>query len=134
MTTDAMHSEQLISRYGGSLPVLSRWTYRAAEPYAVTAAFQSEPNRWVEWVFARDLLVCGLTEANGVGDVRIGPDESSDGADIVLEIESPDGLAVLLLDAGDLTRFLVATTTLVPIGGESGFFDVDALIDDLIDV
>jgi hypothetical protein len=130
MSTEAIHAE-LVALYDGSTPVRSRWSYRADQPFTVTAAFQTERDRWVEWAFSRDLLVDGLRGPAGVGDVRLHP-ESEDGLTVlVVEIESPEGYAELELDHAAVANFLAATGEVVPIGEESNHFDVDALIDEL---
>ncbi|HEX2133110.1 MAG TPA: SsgA family sporulation/cell division regulator [Actinophytocola sp.] len=130
MTTDAIHAE-LVALYDGTTPVRSRWSYRADQPFTVTAAFQTERDRWVEWVFSRELLVAGLASAAGMGDVRLRP-ESERGLDmLVVEIESPEGYAKLELDHEAVSGFLAATEEAVPISEESAHFDVDALIDEL---
>ncbi|PPK69670.1 SsgA family sporulation/cell division regulator [Actinokineospora auranticolor] len=134
MTSNTEHSEQIISLYGGSTPVRSRWSYRANEPFTVVAAFQTDSDRWVEWIFGRDLLAEGLTRPAGEGDVRLSP-EISDGRPVLaLEIESPDGHAVLEMDLAAVQGFLAATTEIVPMGAESDHFDIDGLIDEITNV
>ncbi|RLK60888.1 MULTISPECIES: SsgA family sporulation/cell division regulator [Actinokineospora] len=134
MTNDAEHSEQIISHYGGTTPVRSRWTYRANEPYTVVAAFQADADRWVEWIFGRDLLAEGLVRAAGDGDVRLAPVTTGGTAKLALEIESPDGHAVLELDHAAVQSFFATTTAMVPLGGEADFFDIDALIEEITNV
>ena len=134
MNMDAQHSEQLISLYGGSTPVPSRWSYRAAEPFTVAAAFRTDGDRWIEWIFARDLLVDGLLGPVGEGDVRLSPDSTGGRDVLVMEIESPDGHALLEMDFDAVQNFLDATADLVPLGAESDFFDVDALIEEITNV
>ncbi len=134
MNIDAEHSEQLISLYGGSTPVRSRWTYRAAEPFTVAAAFQTDRDRWVEWIFGRDLLVQGLSGPAGEGDVRLVPDVADGRAVLLLEIESPDGHALLEMEYGAVQNFLAATVAMVPLGTESDHFDIDALIEEITNV
>jgi hypothetical protein len=130
MTTEAIHVE-LVALYDGTTPVRSRWSYRADHPYTVVAAFQTERDRWVEWVFSRELLVAGLTESAGLGDVRFSPLEERGLRMLVVEIESPEGYALLEVDHESVAEFLGATEDLVPVGSESEHFDVDALIDEL---
>lgn len=133
MTTEAIHAE-LVSLYDGSTPVRSRWSYRADQPFTIVAAFQTDRNRWVEWMFARDLLVDGMLGAAGIGDVRLHP-ETERGLDLlVVEIESPEGYAKLELDHESVSEFLEATGELVPFGEESENFDIDALIDEITKV
>jgi hypothetical protein len=130
MTTEAIHAE-LVALYDGTTPVRSRWSYRVGEPFTVTAAFQTDQDRWVEWVFSRELLVTGLTESAGVGDVRFRPMAERGLNMLVVEIESPEGYALLELDLDSVAGFLGATDELVPLGAEGEHFDVDALIDEL---
>jgi hypothetical protein len=130
MTTEAIHTE-LVALYDGATPVRSRWSYRADQPYTVTASFQTDRDRWVEWVFSRELLVEGLTDSAGFGDVRFRPVEENGMTMLVVEIESPEGYALLELDLAAVADFLDATEALVPLGSEGDHFDVDALIDEL---
>ena len=94
MSTEAIHAE-LVALYDGSTPVRSRWSYRADQPFTVTAAFQTERDRWVEWAFSRDLLDEGLRAPAGFGDVRLHPEEGDGITVLVVEIESPEGYAEL---------------------------------------
>ena len=134
MNTDAEHTEQLIARYSGTTPVLSRWSYRSSEPFTITAAFQTSESRWVEWVFARDLLVEGLIAPSGLGDVLLRPDGFGGIESLVLEISSPEGHAMLELELAAVDRFLARTMAMVPLGEESEHFDVDKLIDEITNV
>jgi hypothetical protein len=130
MTTEAIHAE-LVALYDGTRPVRSRWSYRVDQPFTVTAAFQTDQDRWVEWVFSRELLVEGLTDSAGVGDVRLRPVEERGLHMLVVEIQSPEGYALLELDHESVAGFLGATDEVVPLGTEGEHFDVDALIDEL---
>jgi hypothetical protein len=130
MTTEAIHAE-LVALYDGTTPVRSRWSYRADQPFTVTAAFQTDRDRWVEWVFSRELLVAGLDDSAGVGDVRFRPIEERGLRMLVVEIESPEGYAMLELDHDAVADFLDGTEEMVPLGSEDDHFDVDALIAEL---
>jgi hypothetical protein len=130
MTTEAIHAE-LVALYDGTTPVRSRWSYHADQPYTVTASFHTERDRWVEWVFSRELLVEGLDESAGVGDVRFRPIEERGLLMLVVEIESPEGYAMLELDHEAVAEFLMATEEVIPLGREGEHFDVDALIAEL---
>lgn len=134
MHTDAIHQSQFVLLNNSSTPVLSRLSFHAAEPYAVTVAFRTERGRWVEWTFARELLAAGLTDPAGLGDVRVRPDLSEDEAMLTLEIESPDGYASFELEREDVESFLGSTFELVQLGSESEYFDVDALIEEISNV
>ncbi|WP_018682713.1 SsgA family sporulation/cell division regulator [Actinokineospora enzanensis] len=134
MTGHNEHTEQIISLYGGSTPVRSRWSYSADEPFTVVAAFQTDTDRWVEWIFGRDLLAEGLVGPAGEGDVRLSPEVSNGRTVLALEIESPDGHALLEMDHAAVQGFLTATTEIVPLGQESDHFDIDALIEEITNV
>jgi hypothetical protein len=109
-------------------------SFHIDEPFAVTVAFRTERAQWIEWTFARDLLVTGLIEPSGIGDVRVRPDLSEDDAVLTLEIESPDGYAFFELEREDVESFINATFELVPLGAESEHFDVNALIEEISNV
>ena len=134
MHTEAVHQSQFVLLNESTTPVLSRLSYHAEEPFAVTVAFRTERGRWIEWTFARDLLVTGMTEPSGLGDVRIRPDLSEDDELLTLEIESPDGYASFELEREDVRTFLDASCELVPLGEESEHFDVDGLIEEISNV
>ena len=134
MTADSVYTEELVALADDTTPVRSRWTYDAAEPFTIAVSFQSEDDVWVEWVFARDLLVNGMTGSAGIGDVRLRPKRTDGRTALQLEIESPEGHALLELDRESVQRFLEATINLVPLGDESDYFDVDALIDEITNV
>jgi hypothetical protein len=132
--TDAVHQSQFVLLNDSTTPVLSRMSFHADEPFAVTVAFRTERGRWIEWTFARDLLVTGLSEPAGIGDVRVRPDLSDDEALLTLEIESPDGYAAFELEREDVQSFVDASLELVPLGSESEHFDVDGLIEEISNV
>ena len=132
MTT--IHHEQvaeLLPAAGSNrvMPVSTRWTYDSTEPYAMTVAFATERGRWIEWVFARDLLLDGLSEPSGEGDFRVTPDADPDL--LILEIHAPSGSAAFVIDRYDTEDFLARTLDLVPTGAESTHFDIDRLLAEL---
>jgi hypothetical protein len=133
MTADSVYSQELVA-LADELPVRSRWTYAAAAPFTIIVAFQTDDHCWVEWMFARDLLVNGLVGAAGIGDVRLRPRRTHARTALQLEISSPDGHALLEFDRESVQRFLEVTQTLVPLGMESDHFDVDGLIDEITNV
>ncbi|MFD2418236.1 SsgA family sporulation/cell division regulator [Amycolatopsis pigmentata] len=134
MNSDAVTQSQFVSLNGSTAPVLSRLSYVGSEPFAVNIAFRTEHGRWVEWTFARDLLVTGLSEPAGIGDVRVHPDLAADQDILILEIESPDGYALVEVEREDVERFIDASAEIVPIGAESDSFDLDAFIDEITKV
>jgi hypothetical protein len=133
MTADSVHTEELVA-LADELPVRSLWSYDASEPFTISVSFQTEEDCWVEWLFARDLLVNGLTGSAGIGDVRMRPRRTNGRTVLQLEISSPEGHALLELDRESVQRFLEATVKIVPLGEESDHFDVDGLIDEITNV
>ncbi|HKS47354.1 MAG TPA: SsgA family sporulation/cell division regulator [Amycolatopsis sp.] len=134
MNTDAVTQSQFVSLNGSAQPVLSRLSYLGGEPFAVNIAFRTDRGRWVEWTFSRDLLVTGLSEPAGIGDVRVRPDLAADESILILEIESPDGYALVEIEREDVERFVAATSEVVPFGAESDSFDIDAFIAEITSV
>ncbi|MER7115042.1 SsgA family sporulation/cell division regulator [Saccharomonospora azurea] len=132
MDDNAVHQNQFVYLSGCETPVLSRLTYTSTAPFTVGLAFQVEPDEWVEWEFARDLLITGLHAPAGIGDVRIRPDLSpSDDDLLVIELESPDGYAAVEADRSEIQAFVDATLSRVPLGYESDRLDLDAVIANL---
>lgn len=134
MNNDAVTQSQFVSLNGSPAPVLSRLSYVGNEPFAVNIAFRTDRGQWIEWTFARDLLVTGMSQPAGIGDVRVRPDLATEENILVLEIESPDGYALVELEREDLERFIDATAEIVPFGLESERFDIDAFIDEITNV
>ena len=85
----------------------------------------------VTWAVARDLLLQGLTDPAGQGDVQLFPSVDETGrAAVVMELRSPDGSLVTQMRSSDLYRFLTRTLALVPLGTEQ--MDLDRLVEDLV--
>jgi hypothetical protein len=137
MTADSVHTVDLVALADDTTPVRSRWSYNASEPFTIAVSFlgdDSDAAVWVEWVFSRDLLVNGLTGAAGIGDVRLRPKRTNGRTALQLEIESPEGHALLELERESVQLFLETTIKIVPLGEESDYFDVDGLIDEITNV
>ena len=74
----------------------------------------------MRWTFARDLLLDGLYEPTGDGDVHVWPCLDSDGhAVVIIELCSPDGEALVQMRTGELSAFNERVTKAVPAGEES---------------
>ena len=114
--------------HGQPAPVVTRWTYSTADPYAVTLGVRGRGDRFVEWLVARDLVLDALREPAGRGDVRMSP-QHVQGYDIVeIEIRSAEGRAVLEVDRDLLRHFVDSTAELVALGAETGHLDLDTTI------
>ncbi|MFP5020630.1 SsgA family sporulation/cell division regulator [Pseudonocardia phyllosphaerae] len=128
MTSDSIQQDVFTVLHGQASPIVSRWGYRADDPFAVSFAVRRSPDRWIEWLVARDLVIEGLTAPTGVGDIRMAP-RRVDGYDVVeIEIRSDGGAAVLEVDRDLLAQFVDATCELVDLGEEADHLDLDAAI------
>ncbi|MGH3567987.1 MAG: SsgA family sporulation/cell division regulator [Pseudonocardia sp.] len=129
MTTDSVQQDMFTVLHGQPAPVVTRWSYTAADPFAVTLAVRTRKDRWIEWLVARDLIVEGLTGPVGHGDIRMSPQEVQ-GYDIVeIEIRSTDGRAVFEVDRDLLRHFVNASTEIVALGDELAHVDLDCEIE-----
>lgn len=97
-------------------------SYDSHCPLAVGMAIETS-SHWVEWTFARDLLVDGISERAGVGDVRVEPDRFGTG--VWVELSSPAGHVRMLLARADVVEFIDLTIEQVRLGEEQ--VDLDAL-------
>ncbi len=127
-STDSVQQDMFTVLHGQPAPVVTRWSYSAADPYAVTLAVRTRHDRWVEWLVGRDLVVESLESPAGLGDIRMSP-QTVQGYDIVeIEIRSTDGRAVLEVDRDLLRHFVTSTTEIVALGDETGRMDLDGEI------
>jgi hypothetical protein len=118
----------LIDVTGAATPLQAELHYDPLDPYAVTAVFLTGAGQ-VRWTFGRDLLVEGLHQPAGDGDVHVWPCLDHDGhAVAIIELCSPDGEALVQAHTSDLLSFIERTTKAVPRGGESAHLDIDAMI------
>ena len=125
---------ELVDHMGAALPLEAELQYDARDPYAAVMVFTT-PHGPVRWDFGRDLLMTGLHEAVGDGDVHVWPCvDSARRPVVVIELSSPDGCALVQARLDDVRRFVNRITTLVAPGSESGHLDVDAAIAALLDV
>ena len=129
MRTDSVQQDMFTVLHGQPAPVVTRWTYAVADPFAVSLSVRTSNDRWVEWLVSRDLVVAGLDAPAGEGDVRMGP-QIVQGYDIVeIEIRSTDGRAVLEVDRDLLRHFVEASIELAALGDEMLHIDLDREID-----
>jgi hypothetical protein len=129
MRTDSVQQDMFTVLHGQPAPVVTRWTYTVADPFAVSLSVRTSNDRWVEWLVGRDLVVTGLDRPTGEGDVRMSP-QIVQGYDIVeIEIRSSDGRAVLEVDRDLLRYFVESSVELVALGDEMRHVDLDREID-----
>jgi len=103
--------------------------YDPADPWAVEVVFGRQTET-VRWLIGRDLLLQGMTDPVGEGDVQLAPSIDEYGrAAVVLELCSPHGRLATQLLTRELGSFLARTLAVVPEGAES--IDLDLLVEDL---
>ena len=113
-------------------PVEAELRYDALDPYAVTVVFMHD-GREVVWVFGRGLLMQGLHEPTGDGDVQVFPSVGADGrAVVILELRSPRSHALVQARTREVLSFLARTTRAVWPGEESDHLRVDDAITALL--
>lgn len=104
--------------------------YDARDPFAVTMTFRTRAGD-VPWVFCRELMLAGISDPSGDGDVHVWPSLDTQGrAVVVIELNSNSGSFVAQARTPEVYRFLTRTLALVPLGTES--IDVDAMVDFLL--
>jgi hypothetical protein len=99
--------------------------YDVTDPYAVRFTFHLPGDEPVTWVFARELLVEGISRPAGEGDVHIHPVDE-DSAEVCVALRSPEGDALLRTSAPPLIAFLARTDRVVPMGEEVSEIELDA--------
>ncbi|MEU9603329.1 SsgA family sporulation/cell division regulator [Streptomyces sp. NPDC048057] len=107
-------------------------TYRVDDPLAVRMTFPASAclsGASVTWTFARVLLDRGLRAPAGMGDVRVRPSE--DGRTLV-ELRSPEGVALLRFTTARLRHFLLHSYATVPAELEERAVDVDRALAELL--
>ena len=120
---------QCLDARGRSIDLPAVLGYDPADPWAVEVIF-GKPTETVRWMIGRDLLLEGMTEPAGEGDVQLSPSIDEYGrACVVLELCSPHGRLVTQLATRDLGAFLGRSLALVPEGTES--IDLDQLVEAL---
>ncbi|MGW7050176.1 SsgA family sporulation/cell division regulator [Streptomyces sp. NPDC054887] len=120
-------SEELSFR----IPVELR--YATGDPYAVRMTFHLPGDTPVTWAFGRELLLDGLVEPCGDGDVRIepmtGPD---DHLDVRIRLQVAGDRALFRASAAPLVAFLDRTDRLVPLGRECDLGDFEENLDEAL--
>ena len=117
---------EFVDPQGESTALEADLVFDPADPFAVTMVFRTGVQE-VRWTFGRDLLVEGLYEPTGDGDVHVWPCLSSNGSAVVIvELCSPDG--ELLVQAGSraVNGFVTKMLAAVPDGQEAAFVDFDS--------
>lgn len=115
---------------GATRQLEAELAYDAEDPFAVTMTFRTRSGD-VPWVFHRELLLNGMSNPAGDGDVRISPSIDIDGRAVtMIELQSNTGSFVAQARTPEVYEFVTGTLNLVPLGAE--VIDVDAMIDTLL--
>ncbi len=119
---------ELIDATGAASPLETEFSYDPRDPFAVSATFLTVAGQ-VRWTFGRDLLIGGLYEPTGVGDVHVWPCLDNDAHSvIIIELCSPDGEALVQARSADMTAFVERMTAAVAPGAEAAQLDIDSTI------
>ena len=106
--------------------------FEPTDPYAVMMHLEAKSGT-VIWTFARELLAEGLYQPAGDGDVQVWPCLSNTGdAVVIIELSSPDGMAMLQAPSRDVHDFVASSCAAVPVGQESAHLELDTLISQLL--
>ncbi|MFF0291777.1 SsgA family sporulation/cell division regulator [Streptomyces sp. NPDC005262] len=116
-------SARLVVSHDYSLPMCMRLRYEPTDPYVIRADFFAHGDDPVEWVLGRDLLIDGLRDSAGYGNVRIWPAAGRGDQAMHIALGSSAGTALLEVPVQDVKSFLKNTEALVPLGTEPGRID-----------
>lgn len=115
---------------GRPMAFIATFSYDAADPYAVRVTFHV-PAGDIPWVVARSLLVRGISEPAGEGDIRLRPGLDEDGRAVVrVDFHSPEGRLQVEVRTAELLSFLGRTWLTVRPGDEA--IDIDAFLAQLL--
>lgn len=123
----------LVLAPGESIPVPARLVYRTDDPYAVHLVFHTGTQDAVRWTFCRELLLGGIFEPCGRGDVRIWPSVAEDSRTVCLALRAPGGSALLEAPLPPIAAWLESTMRVVPPGTESERLDIDEPLERLLE-
>ena len=123
----ALHCDDELGR---PMAFIATFSYDSDDPYAVQVTFHV-PAGDIPWVVARSLLVRGIGEVAGDGDIRLHPCVDEEGRAVVsMDFHSPEGRLQVEVRTADLLAFLGRTWVAVRPGEER--IDLDAFIDDVL--
>jgi Streptomyces sporulation and cell division protein, SsgA len=120
-----------ISADTGEAELAAELRYDPMDPFAVTLAIGVDYGAPILWVFGRDLLVDGVSEASGEGDITIEPADDIDGHEIRITLAT-DCLATMIASRDTVVEFLIDSFTAVPSGSELERVDLDAELTTLL--
>lgn len=116
---------EFVDQQGEATALQADLVFDPADPFAVTMVFRNATQE-VRWTFGRELLVEGLYEPTGDGDVHVWPCLSSNGtAVVIVELCSPDGELLVQAHSRVVNSFVNRMLAAVPDGQEGTFVDLD---------
>ncbi|WP_051706488.1 SsgA family sporulation/cell division regulator [Nocardioides aequoreus] len=116
---------EFVDQQGEATALQADLVFDPADPFAVTMVFRNSTQE-VRWTFGRELLVEGLYEPTGDGDVHVWPCLSSNGtAVVIVELCSPDGELLVQAQSRVVNSFVNRMLAAVPDGQEGTFVDLD---------
>ena len=125
---------ELVDDEGTTASIDTDLVFDPADPFATSMVFKSNGSS-VRWTFARDLLVSGLYEPTGDGDVHVWPCLSAEGsAVVIIELQSTNGGVMVQAPAREVHRFVTEMLASVPQGSELDAIDLDAALQQLLAV
>ncbi|MGZ4530973.1 MAG: SsgA family sporulation/cell division regulator [Mycobacteriaceae bacterium] len=112
---------------GGSGEVTVCWVYVAEEPFSVQLLVVVDAETSLAIVFSRELLLCGLCQLAGPGEVVIGPGVVRGPAgSLWVQFPTTWGVTVVEVPREPVTAFVVATYDVVGPMHEVDHLDLDA--------
>ena len=125
---------EFVDPQGESTAIDADLVFDPADPYAVTMVFRTGVQE-VLWTFGRELLIEGVYEPTGDGDVHVWPCLSSTGtAVVIVELCSPDGELLVQACSRKVSSFVHQMLDSVPEGQESSFVNFDAELAQMLTV
>ena len=122
---------EFVDPQGEATSIDADLVFDPADPYAVTMVFRTGAQE-VLWTFGRELLVEGVYEPTGDGDVHVWPCLSPNGeAVVIVELDSPSGETLLQFPTRAIQDFVYAALETVPLGAEE--VDVDEWLTRILD-
>ncbi|WP_051943644.1 SsgA family sporulation/cell division regulator [Streptacidiphilus rugosus] len=109
---------ELATPAGVSFQIPVRLTFTRIKAWSIQLTFFLPGDEPVQWNVSRELLLDGLSDVAGEGDVRVRPLAWHDGELVAITLRSPEGEAELVAPATALHAFLLRTDLLVPFGEE----------------
>ena len=116
----------LLDNDGSGSQIDADLRYDPDDPFAVSVVFHTAAKK-VTWTFARELLIEGVYEPAGIGDVQIWPClEESGSAVVMIELFAPAGGVMLQAASRAVAGFVAEMLEAVPLGAEQ--VDLDAAV------